>query len=151
MVKQDIALNLCVKPMLASSRDPVEIPALMGVNTTTTGFIMEPKMDGERLQIHWNVDTQVYSLYSRWEYLFFQKNIIVMIVLQIGYSFDLFSAMFCRQATNYTERYGPRFARFLQTNFTPVVRNIILDGELLTYDKELGEFLKFGQAKTVGS
>eukprot|EP00300_Choanocystis_sp_HF-7_P017090 c19630_g1_i3.p1 GENE.c19630_g1_i3~~c19630_g1_i3.p1 ORF type:complete len:615 (+),score=123.30 c19630_g1_i3:51-1847(+) len=117
---QDIGLHLCVKPMLATTKDPVEIPTCMGIPDSQIEFILEPKMDGERLQIHYDAVTKAYSLFSR-------------------------------NAKDYTDKYGTRLSRIFMTYLHSSVQNIILDGELLTYDKETKQYLKFGHAKTIAA
>jgi hypothetical protein len=62
----------------------------------------------------------------------------------------IYSLCFVRQAVDYTELYGPKLSKLITTHISAAVRNVILDGELLTFDKETNQFLKFGQAKTVG-
>lgn len=84
-------------------------------------FYIEEKMDGERIQIH----------YSNW-----------------GHSIKYFS----RRGTDYTYLYGSDFnngsiSPYLK--FNSKVENFILDGEMISFDKENNKILPFGMVKTI--
>jgi DNA ligase-4 len=94
-----------------------------------TEFWIEEKLDGERMQMHMMEDSNVPG----------------------GKRFGFWS----RRAKNYTYLYGSSLedesgaiTRHLKNAFDPGVRNLILDGEMITWDPEADMILPFGTLKT---
>ena len=111
----DIVLFSPFKPMLAERE---HISCI--VDAMDDDFVIEEKLDGERIQIHKNGD----------EYRYFSRN-----------------------GTDYTYLYGIDNTRGALTSdihdlFSDIVRNAILDGEMMAYDPISREFLPFGTLKT---
>jgi DNA ligase-4 len=104
---------------------------LDGMNVTEEDpeFWIEEKLDGERMQMHMIEDESIPG----------------------GKRFAFWS----RKATDYTYLYGSGFeddnsalTRHLKDAFDPRVRNIILDGEMITWDPESDVTVPFGTLKT---
>jgi len=94
-----------------------------------TEFWIEEKLDGERMQMHMMEDDDALG----------------------GKRFAFWS----RKAKNYTYLYGESFedensalTRHIKTAFDSGVRNIILDGEMITWDPESDLIVPFGTLKT---
>ncbi|KAF3930625.1 hypothetical protein ABW19_dt0205583 [Dactylella cylindrospora] len=86
-------------------------------------FWIEEKLDGERMQLHLNDDGQ----FRFWS----------------------------RKAKNYTDHYGSSvddengtLTRYLKKAFKPGVRNLILDGEMITWDPIEDAMVAFGTLKS---
>ena len=92
-------------------------------------FWIEEKLDGERMQLHMISDNTVPG----------------------GKRFGFWS----RKAKDYTYLYGNSFldensalTRHIKDAFDPGVQNIVLDGEMITWDPELDAMVPFGTLKT---
>ncbi|KAI1843532.1 hypothetical protein JX266_010358 [Neoarthrinium moseri] len=92
-------------------------------------FWIEEKLDGERMQLHMMEDDGIRG----------------------GKRFGFWS----RKAKDYAYLYGNGFfdedsalTRHLKDAFAPGVRNIILDGEMVTWDMSLDKIVAFGTLKT---
>lgn len=94
-----------------------------------TEYWIEEKLDGERMQMHMVEDSSIPG----------------------GKRFGFWS----RKAKDYTYLYGKGFrdresalTQHLKGAFAPGVRNIILDGEMVTWSMELDKIMAFGTLKT---
>lgn len=90
-------------------------------------FWIEEKLDGERMQMH----------------------------MQTGEDGTRQFAWYSRKATDYTYLYGSShkdeksaLTRFIENAFTRNVRNIILDGEMITWNMDADKIVAFGTLKT---
>ncbi|KAF8469210.1 ATP dependent DNA ligase domain-containing protein [Kalaharituber pfeilii] len=119
-----VLLMSCFQPQLAQfqkrSLDDAVKAMRRGAETETPEFWIEEKLDGERMQIH----------------------------MKDG-EFKFWS----RKAKDYTYLYGENFeegslTRYLKEAFDPGVRNIILDGEMITWDPDLDCIVAFGTLKS---
>ena len=95
-------------------------------------FWIEEKLDGERMQLHMTTDNDTPG----------------------GKRFKFWS----RKATDYTSLYGnglldkdSALTQHLQKAFHQGVRNIILDGEMITWDPEQDAMVAFGTLKTAAN
>lgn len=119
--QHQIALMRCFQPQLAAfnKHSAKKIVAVM----PPSGFFIEEKMDGERIQIH--MDNGRFKFWSRkakdYTYLY-------------GDSYDAFN--------------GKGFTANLKEVLRPEVRNIILDGEMVGWDTEEQAVVPFGHLKT---
>ncbi len=105
----------------------------MGIKVDSEGrygeFWIEEKLDGERMQLHMIENEDVPG----------------------GKEFKFWS----RRGTDYTYLYGAGFedensslTRFIKDAFNPGVQNIILDGEMITWDPETDAMVGFGTLKS---
>ncbi|KAK0646421.1 ATP dependent DNA ligase domain-containing protein [Cercophora newfieldiana] len=101
----------------------------LGVTEEQPVFWIEEKLDGERMQMHMVEDDSVAG----------------------GFRFAFWS----RKAKDYTYLYGEgleddksALTRHLKKAFDPQVRNLILDGEMITWDPEVDKIVPFGTLKT---
>jgi DNA ligase-4 len=101
----------------------------MGQTEKDRIFWIEEKLDGERMQMHMVEDV---SMPGGWRFCFWS-----------------------RKGKDYTYLYGEGFqdesaalTRHIKEAFDPAVRNLILDGEMITWDPELDICLPFGTLKT---
>lgn len=101
----------------------------MGITDKEPEFWIEEKMDGERMQLHMIEDPSHPG----------------------GKRFGFWS----RQAKDYTYLYGDGFedddsalTRQIKGAFDARVKNIILDGEMITWDPEMDKIVQFGTLKT---
>jgi DNA ligase-4 len=126
-----IGLMSCFQPQLAqfSMFSFQKMVDRMGVTEDDPEFWIEEKLDGERMQLHMVEDDSVAG----------------------GKRFAFWS----RKAKDYTYLYGNGFeddnsalTRHLKGAFDPRVRNIILDGEMITWDPESDLMVPFGTLKT---
>ncbi|KAF2799339.1 DNA ligase 4 [Melanomma pulvis-pyrius CBS 109.77] len=129
-----ITLMQCFQPQLAAFQNKVGSFEKMVVKLKTTpeddSFWIEEKLDGERMQLHMieNPDVPGGKLFGFWS----------------------------RKAKDYAYLYGKHFegvesgalTRFIKDAFHPNVRNIILDGEMITWDMETDHIVGFGTLKT---
>ncbi|KAF2397905.1 DNA ligase [Trichodelitschia bisporula] len=127
----DIALMQCFQPQLAAFQihSFEKIVEKMKPTPQEPDFWIEEKLDGERMQLHMITDPSVPG----------------------GKRFGFWS----RKAKDYTYLYGSHFedensasTRHLKSAFEPGVRNIILDGEMITWDVETDTIVPFGTLKT---
>lgn len=101
----------------------------LGVTEENPEFWIEEKLDGERMQMHMIEDDETPG----------------------GRKFKFWS----RKAKDYTYLYGTGFeddnsalTRHIKDAFDSRVRNIILDGEMITWDPETNRIVGFGTLKT---
>ncbi|KAH6624689.1 hypothetical protein B0J18DRAFT_449918 [Chaetomium sp. MPI-SDFR-AT-0129] len=106
-----------------------KLAANLGVSEENPEFWIEEKLDGERMQMHMQQDDSVPG----------------------GYRFTFWS----RKAKEYTYLYGnglednnSALTRHLKNAFDSGVRNLILDGEMITWDPEVDKIVPFGTLKT---
>lgn len=130
----NITLMQCFQPQLAdfqtSGTFSKMVDALIGAKRSEgSEYWIQEKLDGERMQLHMIEDKGIAG----------------------GKRFRFWS----RKVKDYTYLYGegfrdPRSAltRHLKDAFALGVRNIILDGEMITWDMEKDKILKFGTLKT---
>ncbi|KAF2250975.1 DNA ligase 4 [Trematosphaeria pertusa] len=129
-----ITLMQCFQPQLAAFQPKVasfdKIVSKLGQTPDDDSFWIEEKLDGERMQLHMIEDPGAPG----------------------GKLFGFWS----RKAKDYAYLYGKHFqgdeagalTRFIKDAFTKNVRNIILDGEMITWDMELDHIVGFGTLKT---
>lgn len=126
-----ITLMQCFQPQLAQFQMP-SIPKMVEKMRTTEEdpvFWIEEKLDGERMQLHMVGDENVAG----------------------GKRFAFWS----RKAKDYTYLYGNGFldengalTRHIKNAFHEGVENLVLDGEMITWDPEEDAMVPFGTLKT---
>lgn len=126
-----ISLMQCFQPQLAQfqMRSMEQMVARMNPTEDDAVFWIEEKLDGERMQLHMMEDDQAPG----------------------GMQFGFWS----RKAKDYTYLYGNSFedehaalTRHIKDAFNEGVRNIILDGEMITWDPKEDTIVGFGSLKT---
>lgn len=126
-----ISLMQCFQPQLAAFQmDSFQkMVSRMKPTEDDDVFWVEEKLDGERMQLHMVEDKS----------------------LPGGRRFKFWS----RKAKDYTYLYGDAFeseesalTRHIKNAFDPGVRNIILDGEMITWDMDVDRIVGFGTLKT---
>lgn len=126
-----ISLMQCFQPQLAQfqMRSMESMVARMKPTEEDSDFWIEEKLDGERMQLHMIEDDDQAA----------------------GKRFSFWS----RKAKDYTYLYGNGFedenaalTRHIKTAFTEGVRNIILDGEMITWNPKEDRIVGFGTLKT---
>ena len=129
-----LSVMQCFQPQLAQFQDKVgsfeKIVSRFQQNPDDDNFWIEEKLDGERMQLHMMQDPEVPG----------------------GRLFGFWS----RKAKDYTYLYGKHIegeeagalTRFIADAFGKNVRNIILDGEMITWDMETDHIVGFGTLKT---
>ncbi|KAK4154214.1 ATP dependent DNA ligase domain-containing protein [Chaetomidium leptoderma] len=127
-----VTLMSCFQPQLAQFQMTTtfaKLVANLGVTEEDQEFWIEEKLDGERMQMHMQEDDTVAG----------------------GYRFAFWS----RKAKEYTYLYGTgleddksALTRHLKKAFDSGVRNLILDGEMITWDPEVDKMVPFGTLKT---
>ncbi|GAB1320347.1 DNA ligase (ATP) [Madurella fahalii] len=127
-----VTLMSCFQPQLAQFQMTTtfaKLVANLGVTEEEQEFWIEEKLDGERMQMHMLEDDAVLG----------------------GYRFAFWS----RKAKDYTYLYGSgleddqsALTRHLKNAFDSGVRNLILDGEMITWDPEVDKIVPFGTLKT---
>jgi DNA ligase-4 len=127
-----VTLMSCFQPQLAQFQMTTTFGKLvtnLGVTDEDQEFWIEEKLDGERMQMHMQEDDSVPG----------------------GYRFAFWS----RKAKDYTYLYGSglednnsALTRHLKNAFDGAVRNLILDGEMITWDPEVDKIVPFGTLKT---
>lgn len=126
-----VTLMQCFQPQLAQFQmhSFQRIVEKMGLTEEDSSFWIEEKLDGERMQLHMESDDSVPG----------------------GKRFGFWS----RKAKDYTYLYGNglhdengALTRHLQNAFADGVENIILDGEMITWDPEHDAVVPFGTLKT---
>lgn len=129
--KYEITLMQCFQPQLAAFQmhSFQKMVDRMKATEEDPVFWIEEKLDGERMQLHMVSDESVPG----------------------GKRFAFWS----RKAKEYTYLYGNGFfdensalTRHLKEAFKDSVRNIILDGEMITWDMEQDAIVGFGTLKT---
>ncbi|KAF2486088.1 ATP dependent DNA ligase domain-containing protein [Neohortaea acidophila] len=125
-----IHLMQCFQPQLAQfqMRSIEQMVARMNPTEDDPVFWIEEKLDGERMQLHMKEDD-----------------------IPGGKRFGFWS----RKAKDYTYLYGESFdddngalTRHLREAFNDGVRNIILDGEMITWDPKEDKVVAFGTLKS---
>ncbi|GAB0136975.1 hypothetical protein EsDP_00005258 [Epichloe bromicola] len=127
-----ISLMQCFQPQLAQFQMPASFQRMAQLLRPTEAdaeFWIEEKLDGERMQMHMVADAQHPG----------------------GKRFCFWS----RKAKEYTYLYGnglldsnSSLTRHLKNAFAPGVRNLILDGEMITWDMGVDKIVPFGTLKT---
>jgi DNA ligase-4 len=127
-----VTLMSCFQPQLAQFQMTgtfAKLVAHLGVTEEEPEFWIEEKLDGERMQMHMQEDDTVPG----------------------GYRFCFWS----RKAKDYTYLYGSgleddqsALTRHLKNAFDSGVRNLILDGEMITWDPDIDKIVPFGTLKT---
>lgn len=126
-----VKLMQCFQPQLAAfqMKSIERIVSLMRPTETDDEFWIEEKLDGERMQLHMQADPNVAG----------------------GMRFNYWS----RKAKDYTYLYGNGYeeqtaalTRHIKPAFHAGVCNIILDGEMITWDPEQDAIVPFGTLKT---
>lgn len=128
-----IKLMQCFQPQLAQFQMTTGFEKLVKNLGVTEGgdeeFWIEEKLDGERMQMHMMEDDTVPG----------------------GFRFAFWS----RKAKDYTYLYGESLGddhsaltRHLRGAFDKGVRNLILDGEMITWDIDIDKMVPFGTLKT---
>ncbi|KAI5357877.1 putative DNA ligase, ATP-dependent, BRCT domain, DNA ligase, ATP-dependent, central [Septoria linicola] len=126
-----IALMQCFQPQLAAfqMKSMEQMVARMNPTDEDPIFWIEEKLDGERMQLHMMEDDNHPG----------------------GVRFGFWS----RKAKDYTYLYGNGFqddnaslTRHIKDAFNSGVRNIILDGEMITWDPKEDSIVSFGTLKT---
>lgn len=129
-----VTLMQCFQPQLAQFQMRTFQMMINRMRPTEddAAFWIEEKLDGERMQLHMVSDDQVPG----------------------GKRFCFWS----RKAKDYTYLYGGSFeddtsalTRHLKTAFHQGVQNIILDGEMITWDPEQDAMVPFGTLKTAAN
>jgi DNA ligase-4 len=129
--QSSVTLMQCFQPQLANfqSRTFERMVESMRPTEDDDEFWIEEKLDGERMQLHMVEDESVPG----------------------GKRFNFWS----RKGKDYTYLYGSGFeddssslTRHLKNGFNEGVRNIILDGEMITWDMEEDCIVAFGTLKT---
>lgn len=129
-----ITLMQCFQPQLAAFQNKVgsfeKMVSKLRPTPEDDTFWIEEKLDGERMQLHMMEDPSAPD----------------------GKLFGFWS----RKAKDYAYLYGKHFegdetgalTRFIKSAFGPNVRNIILDGEMITWDMDIDHIVGFGTLKT---
>lgn len=127
-----ISLMQCFQPQLAQFQMPASFQKMIELLRPTEEdpeFWVEEKLDGERMQMHM-VDDPSHPGGKRF-------------------------CFWSRKAKDYTYLYGnglhdnnSSLTRHLKDAFASGVRNLILDGEMITWDMEVDKIVPFGTLKT---
>jgi len=127
-----VALMQCFQPQLAQFQMATSFEKVVEKLKPTTEdpeFWIEEKLDGERMQMHMEADPNISG----------------------GRRFCFWS----RKAKDYTSLYGDglendkaALTRHLKGTFADGVRNLILDGEMVTWDPLTRKMVAFGTLKT---
>jgi DNA ligase-4 len=133
---EDTGLSLmqCFQPQLANFQEKdgsfEKLVSRLQASSPGDDFWIEEKLDGERMQLHMmeDPDTPGGKLFGFWS----------------------------RKAKDYAYLYGKHFmgddagalTRFIKDAFGKNVRNIILDGEMITWDMDVDHIVGFGTLKT---
>jgi DNA ligase-4 len=127
-----ISLMQCFQPQLAQFQMPASFQKMIDLLRPTEDdpeFWIEEKLDGERMQMHM-VDDPAHPGGKRF-------------------------CFWSRKAKEYTYLYGnglldsdSSLTRHLKTAFASGVRNLILDGEMITWDMGVDKIVPFGTLKT---
>ena len=130
--KTSVTLMECFQPQLAQFQVGYSFQKMVDklrVSEQDPEYWIEEKLDGERVQMHVVSDLSVPG----------------------GKKFAFWS----RKGKDYTYLYGKGFednnsalSRHLKGAFAPGVRDVILDGEMITWDPDLDKIMPFGTLKT---
>ncbi|KAK2592702.1 DNA ligase (ATP) [Conoideocrella luteorostrata] len=127
-----VSLMQCFQPQLAQFQMPSSFQKMIDLMRPTEDdpeFWIEEKLDGERMQMH--------------------------VVESPGYPGGKRFCFWSRKAKDYTYLYGKglqdgdsSLTRHLKNAFASGVRNLILDGEMITWDMAVDKIVPFGTLKT---
>ncbi|EXJ84175.1 DNA ligase 4 [Capronia epimyces CBS 606.96] len=126
-----VTLMQCFQPQLAQHNNESLQKIVQRLRPTEEDdeFWIEEKLDGERMQLHMKTDESVPGK-RRFQF-------------------------WSRKAKDYTYLYGSKFydkngalTQFIKDAFRPDIENIILDGEMITWDPEQDAPVAFGSLKT---
>jgi DNA ligase 4 len=130
-----VTLMQCFQPQLAQFQVSATFEKMAGYLRPTEDdpeFWIEEKLDGERMQMHMKEDPEISG----------------------GKRFRFWS----RKAKDYTPMYGEGFnddqgalTRHISKAFADGVKNLILDGEMITWDPETDKMVGFGTLKTAAN
>ncbi|PHH52026.1 DNA ligase 4 [Ceratocystis fimbriata CBS 114723] len=130
-----ITLGQCFQPQLAQFQMPASFERIVKYlrpEENDSEFWIEEKLDGERIQMHMTTDATIPG----------------------GKRFYWFS----RKSKDYTYLYGDNFeqrdsamTKHLKDCFDDRVENVILDGEMITWDPENDIIMPFGTLKTAAN
>ncbi|CAN8096894.1 unnamed protein product [Discula destructiva] len=130
--KINLCLMQCFQPQLAGYALPTSFEKMvdkLGLPSDNSEFMIEEKLDGERMQLHIMMDEEAHGRYS------------------LGW--------WSRKGKDYTYLYGKSFeddssalTRFLKGVFNDGVVSCILDGEMIAWDPVMGKMLPFGTLKS---
>ncbi len=130
--ESNVKLMQCYQPQLAQFQMTSTFQKMvekLKVTDEDPEFWIEEKLDGERMQMHMQEDDTMPG----------------------GFRFAFWS----RKTKDYTYLYGESFedtnsalTRHLKNAFADGVRNVILDGEMITWDPEVDKIVGFGTLKT---
>lgn len=129
--ERGVKLMQCFQPQLAAfqMKSMEQMVSKMNQTEADPYFWIEEKLDGERMQLHMMEDDSISG----------------------GKRFGFWS----RKAKDYTYLYGNSFfdenaalTRHIKDAFHDGVRNIILDGEMITWDPKEDSIVPFGTLKT---
>lgn len=130
--KINLCIMQCFQPQLAGYAMATSFEKMvekLGLPDDDPEFVIEEKLDGERMQLHIMIDGNVAG----------------------GYKIGWWS----RKGKAYTYLYGNSFededsslTKFLKGVFNDGVLSCILDGEMIAWDPALGKMLAFGTLKT---
>lgn len=130
--KKNLNLMQCFQPQLASFSMTTTFEKMvekLRLPDDDPLFYIEEKLDGERMQLHMELDESVPG----------------------GYRFGWWS----RKGKNYTSLYGESLGdeessltRYLKGAFSDNVTSCILDGEMIAWDPAMNKTLAFGTLKT---
>lgn len=130
--KINLSLMQCFQPQLAGYSLPTSFEKMvekLGLPSGDPEFIIEEKLDGERMQMHMMLDDDAPG----------------------GYTIGWWS----RKGKSYTYLYGNSFeddnsalSRFLKGVFNDGVLSCILDGEMIAWDPLMEKMLAFGTLKS---
>ncbi|KAL1887704.1 DNA ligase (ATP) [Sporothrix stenoceras] len=127
-----VSLMQCFQPQLAQFQISTSFQKMvekLGTTQDDSEFWIEEKLDGERMQMHMAEDS---SVPGGWRFCFWS-----------------------RKAKDYTDLYGDglnndksALTQHLKGAFADGVRNLILDGEMITWDPKIDKTVAFGTLKT---
>ncbi|RCI10831.1 hypothetical protein L249_5241 [Ophiocordyceps polyrhachis-furcata BCC 54312] len=127
-----VGLMQCFQPQLAQFQMPASFQKMVELLRPTDDdaeFWIEEKLDGERMQMH--------------------------VVQDPGHPGGWRFRFWSRKAKDYTYLYGDglldqasSLTRHLKHALAPGVRNLILDGEMITWDMDLDKIVAFGTLKS---
>lgn len=130
--KINLCLMQCFQPQLAGYAMTTSFEKMvekLGLPDDDPEFLIEEKLDGERMQLHMMLDDNAPG----------------------GYKFGWWS----RKGKAYTYLYGNSFedevsalTKFMKGVFNDGVLSCILDGEMIAWDPTMGKMLAFGTLKT---
>lgn len=91
-------------------------------------FVVQDKFDGERILIHMDLDSPAYAPSTQ-----------QLEKVQIS----------TRRSKDYTSKYGPVFSHIIESVFGQNCRSVVLDGEMLAYNRKLKRIEAFGNNRSI--